>query len=109
MEQIGQAFYTGAGMLWKALWALISGYIMSRGRASSAARPTSSARPQLTALCFTRAAGRVTFRCNRALPRSTRSWRECSRSKRTLDACGQCTCDASLSQTQTVVSGPLNN
>ena len=31
MEQIGQAFYTGAGMLWKALWALIFGYIISAG------------------------------------------------------------------------------
>ncbi|HSH37860.1 MAG TPA: permease [Chthoniobacterales bacterium] len=31
MEQIGQAFYTGAGMLWKALWALIFGYIISSG------------------------------------------------------------------------------
>ena len=31
MEQILEAFTTGAGMLWKALWALIFGYIISAG------------------------------------------------------------------------------
>jgi uncharacterized membrane protein YraQ (UPF0718 family) len=31
MDQIWQAFYTGAGMLWQALWALIFGYIISAG------------------------------------------------------------------------------
>lgn len=31
MEQLGEAFYTGAGMLWKALWALIFGYVISAG------------------------------------------------------------------------------
>lgn len=31
MEQVGEALYTGAGMLWKALWALIFGYIISAG------------------------------------------------------------------------------
>jgi len=29
MDQIIEAFKTGAGMLWKALWALIFGYIIS--------------------------------------------------------------------------------
>lgn len=29
MEQVGEAFYTAGGMLWKALWALIFGYIIS--------------------------------------------------------------------------------
>lgn len=29
MEQVGEALYTGAGMLWKALWALIFGYVIS--------------------------------------------------------------------------------
>ena len=29
MDQIGEALYTAAGMLWKALWALIFGYIIS--------------------------------------------------------------------------------
>jgi uncharacterized membrane protein YraQ (UPF0718 family) len=29
MDQVAQAFYTGAGMLWKALWALIFGYTIS--------------------------------------------------------------------------------
>ncbi|MEP5975665.1 MAG: permease [Nitratireductor sp.] len=29
MDQVVQAFYTGAGMLWKALWALIFGYTIS--------------------------------------------------------------------------------
>jgi uncharacterized protein len=31
MDQILQAFMTGAGMLWKALWALIFGYVISAG------------------------------------------------------------------------------
>ena len=31
MEQIVEAFIAGAGMLWKALWALIFGYIISAG------------------------------------------------------------------------------
>ena len=31
MDQIIEAFKTGAGMLWKALWALIFGYIISAG------------------------------------------------------------------------------
>lgn len=31
MDQIVEAFTTGAGMLWKALWALIFGYIISAG------------------------------------------------------------------------------
>lgn len=31
MEQFVEAFTTGAGMLWKALWALIFGYIISAG------------------------------------------------------------------------------
>ncbi|MBM9595033.1 permease [Roseitranquillus sediminis] len=31
MDQVLQAFTTGAGMLWKALWALIFGYIISAG------------------------------------------------------------------------------
>ncbi|KAA0686146.1 MULTISPECIES: permease [Azospirillum] len=31
MDQVWQAFYTGAGMLWQALWALIFGYIISAG------------------------------------------------------------------------------
>jgi uncharacterized membrane protein YraQ (UPF0718 family) len=31
MEQVGEALYTGAGMLWKALWALIFGDIISAG------------------------------------------------------------------------------
>ena len=31
MDQIIEAFTTGAGMLWKALWALIFGYIISAG------------------------------------------------------------------------------
>lgn len=29
MDQVLQAFYTGAGMLWQALWALIFGYVIS--------------------------------------------------------------------------------
>ena len=29
MDQVLEAFTTGAGMLWKALWALIFGYIIS--------------------------------------------------------------------------------
>lgn len=29
MQQVGEALYTGAGMLWKALWGLIFGYIIS--------------------------------------------------------------------------------
>jgi uncharacterized membrane protein YraQ (UPF0718 family) len=31
MEQILEAFYTAGGMLWKALWALIFGYLISAG------------------------------------------------------------------------------
>lgn len=31
MEQLGEALYTSAGMLWKALWALILGYLISGG------------------------------------------------------------------------------
>lgn len=31
MEQIFDALKTGGGMLWKALWALIFGYIISAG------------------------------------------------------------------------------
>ncbi|WP_240453983.1 permease [Chachezhania antarctica] len=31
MDQMIEAFTTGAGMLWKALWALIFGYIISAG------------------------------------------------------------------------------
>ncbi|WP_299656563.1 permease [uncultured Jannaschia sp.] len=31
MDQVVQAFVTGAGMLWKALWALVFGYIISAG------------------------------------------------------------------------------
>jgi hypothetical protein len=31
MEDIGQALYMAAGMLWKALWALIFGYVISAG------------------------------------------------------------------------------
>ncbi len=31
MEQIAEALYMGAGMLWKALWALIFGYVISAG------------------------------------------------------------------------------
>lgn len=31
MDQLGQALYTSAGMLWKALWALILGYLISGG------------------------------------------------------------------------------
>ena len=31
MDQVWQALYTGAGMLWQALWALIFGYIISAG------------------------------------------------------------------------------
>ena len=29
MDQVLQALYTGAGMLWKAFWALVFGYIIS--------------------------------------------------------------------------------
>jgi len=29
MEQVLEALYTSAGMLWKALWSLIFGYIIS--------------------------------------------------------------------------------
>lgn len=29
IDQIGEAFYTAAGMLWKALWALVFGYLIS--------------------------------------------------------------------------------
>ena len=31
MEQVIEALGTGAGMLWKALWLLIFGYIISAG------------------------------------------------------------------------------
>lgn len=31
MDQFGEALYTSAGMLWKALWALILGYLISGG------------------------------------------------------------------------------
>ncbi|NYZ14701.1 transporter [Azospirillum sp. RWY-5-1] len=31
MDQVWQALYTGAGMLWQALWALIFGYVISAG------------------------------------------------------------------------------
>ena len=31
MDQVGEALYTGAGMLWKALWALAFGYLISAG------------------------------------------------------------------------------
>jgi hypothetical protein len=31
MEQIIDAFLTGGGILWKALWALIFGYMISGG------------------------------------------------------------------------------
>ena len=31
MEQVGEALYTSAGMLWKTLWALIFGYLISAG------------------------------------------------------------------------------
>ncbi|MBW3563668.1 MAG: permease [Acidobacteria bacterium] len=31
MESLGEALYTGAGMLWKALWALAFGYLISAG------------------------------------------------------------------------------
>lgn len=31
VDQVAQAFLTGAGMLWKALWALIFGYLISAG------------------------------------------------------------------------------
>lgn len=31
MEQVAEALYTGAGMLWKALWALVFGYVISAG------------------------------------------------------------------------------
>ena len=31
MDQVLDALLTGAGMLWKALWALIFGYIISAG------------------------------------------------------------------------------
>ncbi|MXP65295.1 transporter, partial [Roseomonas sp. M0104] len=31
MEQVVDALLTGAGMLWKALWALIFGYVISAG------------------------------------------------------------------------------
>jgi len=31
VDQVVQAILTGAGMLWKALWALIFGYLISAG------------------------------------------------------------------------------
>jgi uncharacterized membrane protein YraQ (UPF0718 family) len=55
MEEVWQAFYTGAGMLWQALWALIFGYVISAAiqvlvSREQMARALGARRPRQTAL-----------------------------------------------------------